>query len=618
MSNLQVTPITGLPQVDGWSQVISNPSGSLFCVLGVQGQNANSVGKNLSELLLNSSANSSSELHNLLLDLLQRAREELCQIQCACLILTPEKKIIIAAQKGSVFLKRQEKVGEILISDGSLEMIEGNFKNGDIFALVTQQAKEIFPQLKNSLIDESEVIATKLVAELQEQTDSSLTAIAWLEQDKNQDHYIENHTPTKKTRLKLIGIIPSLNKLKTQNSILLKQAKHLISKFSLKKIKPINSRIIGEKIENDQKNNFPTFIKIGIILILILIVAIFWKQQAIKKELAPILPTLQTIDERFDKIKKEANQQTVESRTQAKEMLKELETLITQNQDKQVVVEEIKKHYQKIQEFLVTVSGTETKETLDPFFDLRLTELEFITKKSSLANNKLFSLDASGKNGIILNLENRQAQKISLEEINGEAKAIAINNKNIFVLGNGLHSFSINGENYKKLKDEGDSDKAGTLLEGYSDYLYVLNPEKRNIYRYTVKEDGLSEPIGWLIDKQGIDFSTIESMTIDGDVWLSTKNGEILRYTQGKKQDFTIKDLESPLTGPIKITTHEETDLLFVLDKNNHRVVVIRKDGTFVKEVVSESLSAGDNIVTLNNETGVLVISGSIVYKISL
>ena len=74
---------------------------------------------------------------------------------------------------------------------------------------------------------------------------------------------------------------------------------------------------------------------------------------------------------------------------------------------------------------------------------------------------------------------------------------------------------------YGQLKEEGDSDRGGTFLQVYSSYLYIFNPEKRNIYRYVVKDGKLSEPIGWLIDKQNLDFTNIESMIIDGDVWLS-------------------------------------------------------------------------------------------------
>jgi hypothetical protein len=52
----------------------------------------------------------------------------------------------------------------------------------------------------------------------------------------------------------------------------------------------------------------------------------------------------------------------------------------------------------------------------------------------------------------------------------------------------------------------------------FNTYLYVFNPQERNIYRYLQNAEGLSDPIGWLTDKQGLEFDTITSMAIDGDV----------------------------------------------------------------------------------------------------
>ena len=193
MSKFQLTPVTGLPQVNGWSQAISHPSGSLFCVLAVEGQNANSIGKNLTEFLLSKEINNSATLHNVLLDLLQKAREELCKVQLACLVISSESRVIAATHKGSVCLKRNEKVGEILFSDGDLKIIEGSFQENDVFSLSTEKAKTMFPQLKEDLKSSTEKIATKLISSIQEQEDSALAAIALLEQS---EEIIEEKKPT--------------------------------------------------------------------------------------------------------------------------------------------------------------------------------------------------------------------------------------------------------------------------------------------------------------------------------------------------------------------------------------------------------------------------------------
>jgi len=610
VSKFQLTPVTGLPQVNGWSQAISHPSGSLFCVLAVQGQNANSIGKNLTEFLLSKEINNSATLHNVLLDLLQKAREELCKVQLACLIISSENRVIAATHKGSIFLKRNEKIGEIIFSDGDLKIIEGSFQKNDVFALSTEKAKIIFPEIKEELKNSTEKIATKLISSLQEQEDSALAAIALLEHSEEVIEVKKSTSPIKNI---------DLEKLKKKTRVLVGYFK----KIKLNKIKSFSKKIfkkpsfMGDKVDEEQKNNIQLFLKIGFIIITILVATISWKQQSLKKELEPITPVLENIHQRFENLKDKESDDSVAIRTEARSLLKELEDLISQNQDKKYTLEEIKKNYQEIQEFSESISGIETQGPLDPFFDLRLADPSFVAKQTAISNETLFALDASGKFGITVDLKNKKTSKFSLENMSKEANSIAINEDYIFAIGNGIHSFELSGEKtHKQLKEEGDSDRDGTILKLYGSYLYILNPEKRNIYRYLLKDDELSEPIGWLIDKQDLDFSSIESISIDGDMWITDKKGNIFKYTQGKKQEFSVKNISEEFDGPIKIATSEESEYLYILDKNKKKLTVLQKDGEFVREIVSESLASGENIVA-SKDNEVLVISGSLIYKIT-
>ncbi|MFZ5438204.1 MAG: hypothetical protein ACOZAK_04090 [Patescibacteria group bacterium] len=605
MSKFQLTPVTGLPQVDGWAQVISHPSGSFFCVLAVQGQNANSIGKNLTEFLLSQEINTSASLHHVLLDLLQKARAELCKIQLACLTIGEKNKVIAATHSGSVLLKRNGKIGEILFSTGELKIIEGVLQDGDLFSIATEEAKDTFSNLKEKLANKTEEIATKLVSELQDNQTSSLVAVGLLEET-----IIEVDSTTKKVnrkvfKEKLANLINYSRKVNLKNLFLV--PKKISTKINFSK----------EKVTLEQQNNLQLFLKIAFFLITVFVAIIFWKQQAIKKELEPITPVLENIDQRFEQLKNNDRTSQLELRTESRNLLKELEDLITQNKDNKYSLEAIKKQYQEIQAFSETISGVETQGPLDPFFDLRLAEPEFIEKQTSLDGQQLFALDAAGEYGIYLDLTNKQTTKFDLGKVEVSTKAIAIGENSLFALGNGIHVFNLTDpEKHQQLKEEGDSDRGGTIIKAYGPYIYIFNPEKRNIYRYLLKDEELSEPIGWLIDKQDLDFSAVESMAVDGDLWLTDNNGQIFKYTQGQKQDFTIKDLPTTLGKTIKIAASENNDYLYILDKDQQKVVILQKDGQFVKEISSESLSSGGNIVALTDKPGALVISGSLIYQL--
>lgn len=605
MSKFQLTPVTGLPQVDGWSQVISHPSGSFFCVLAVQGQNANSIGKNLTEFLLSQEITNSASLHHVLLDLLQKARTELCKIQLACLTIDEKNKVIAATHSGSVLLKRNGKIGEILFSTGELKIIEGVLQNGDIFSITTEEAKNTFSNLKEKLANKTEEIATKLVSELQDNQTSSLVAVGLLEETITEEDLTTQKVNRKVFKEKLTNLIRHSRKINLKSLVLV--PKKIISKFKFSK----------EKITLEQQNNLQLFLKIAFFLITVFVAIIFWKQQTIKKELEPVTPVLADIDQRFEQLKNNDQASQFELRTESRNLLKELEDLITRNKDNKYSLEAIKKHYQEIQAFSETISGVETQGPLDPFFDLRLAEPEFVEKQTSLDGQQLFALDAAGKYGIYLDLTNKQTTKFDLGKVGENTKAIAIGENSLFALGSGIHVFNLTDpEKHQQLKEEGDSDRGGTIIKTYGPYIYIFNPEKRNIYRYLLKDEELSEPIGWLIDKQNLDFSAVESMAVDGDLWLTDNNGQIFKYTQGQKQDFTIKDLPTTLGKTIKIGAAENNDYLYILDKDQQKVVILQKDGQFVKEISSESLSSGGNIVALTDKPGALVISGSLIYQL--
>jgi hypothetical protein len=621
VSNLQVTPITGLPQVDGWAQVVTHPTRLLICALSVAGKNANSVGKTLSEQITHFTIVDSAILHNDLLDLLQRARSEECQLQLAC-FLQIDGKSIVATNSGSAFLKRHGRIGGILASEGELKIIEGPQVHDDIFILATQQAATLFPDLKTWLSQDTEDLVPQLVADLQAHENSSLSALAWVEQapataDEGALEFADAAVSSgNKFKLnfgaalqRAKNLVPSRLR---KNPVFL--AKRLISKIvnAVKTFRERNNNILGEKPKTLSKN----FLIVGAAVILLLAGIIFWRQYQIGQELATLQPRFGELQQQFAQAKEVAESEPITARSETKAVMQGLEDLIAANPDKPAAIKALKDQYQLVQTFAGTIAGTETQD-LEPFFDLRLAEANFVTKDLGLAGNTLLALDAAGGRAVLLDLTNKQTSQIVFDNI-GTGRALAVDEDALYILADGLHQFELSENHpHTKLKDQGDSDRAAIILVRFNTYLYAFNPEERNLYRYLQNAEGLSDPIGWLTDKQGLEFDTVTSMAIDGDVWLTTNSGEVLKYTQGQPQNFSIADLATPFDSALKIATHPDSDYLFILEKTRHRLVLVRKDGSFFKEIVSDSLASAETLAASTAENAVYVVSGSLVYKIS-
>ena len=191
---------------------------------------------------------------------------------------------------------------------------------------------------------------------------------------------------------------------------------------------------------------------------------------------------------------------------------------------------------------------------------------------------------------------------------------VALDNR-LILLSDGLWQIDLNSLEKEQLKTQGETDQEATLLAVYENYFYLFNPSKRNIYRFTETDDGLSEAIGWLVDKQGLDFTSIQDMAVDGDLWLSDNTGKILRYSRGYQSDFQIQGLAEAPSDTLEIEAKPESETLLAFDKAAKRLLIFRKNGEFLSQIRSNELAAVTD-VSLVSEQLAYALSGSILYRI--
>jgi hypothetical protein len=146
-----------------------------------------------------------------------------------------------------------------------------------------------------------------------------------------------------------------------------------------------------------------------------------------------------------------------------------------------------------------------------------------------------------------------------------------------------------------------------------------MNRTQNNIFRYDTSEEGdESKPVGWVQSGQGIDFMQVQSMAIDGDVWLTTQTGEVQKLTGGKVSEFTITGLKEPFSSPITLFTKPDLTNLYILEPQKSRMVVLNKTGQFIKEVKSNNLAGATAVVASEKYQKAFALSGSLVYEMGL
>ena len=128
--------------------------------------------------------------------------------------------------------------------------------------------------------------------------------------------------------------------------------------------------------------------------------------------------------------------------------------------------------------------------------------------------------------------------------------------------------------------------------------LYVVDPSGKQILVYTPAFDGSGfpgDPSGWLAAPQ--DVSTVDTMLIDGDVYLS-RDGGITRYARGGKTGWTPADPGDALLRPapaysvIASGTDKGLGSVYGYDRANSRVLKIDKNNGAIQ--AQYRLATGD------------------------
>lgn len=131
---------------------------------------------------------------------------------------------------------------------------------------------------------------------------------------------------------------------------------------------------------------------------------------------------------------------------------------------------------------------------------------------------------------------------------------------------------------------------AGAALTAFLSNLYTLSPAEKKIWKYTATSDSLSEGQSYIVDDT--DVSSGIDIAIDGNVYVLTKTGEILKLNRGKRVELRVRDIPKPgetLSEPKQIVA--AGDKLYVLDIN--RIVQLNNDGRYERQF---ALAGGEAI----------------------
>ncbi len=160
-------------------------------------------------------------------------------------------------------------------------------------------------------------------------------------------------------------------------------------------------------------------------------------------------------------------------------------------------------------------------------------------------------------------------------------------------------------------------------IENYSGRLYLLDEQQNQIWRYSPAGLGYDEaPTAWFDPQVQADLAGVVATAIDGDIWMLTEDGMVLRYRQGGQLPFSL-DNSAGLNGRMVDMTlgTESTDNVYLADGSQDRILVFDKEGNYVEQFQAAENNAlrGLRGLYLDNVTGTLfILTQSSLYAHSL
>lgn len=248
------------------------------------------------------------------------------------------------------------------------------------------------------------------------------------------------------------------------------------------------------------------------------------------------------------------------------------------------------------------------------YLDLSLVSSGFKVDDIAISEGRMATLDRNGKKLVSIDEATKRTDIAAGPDVMPSALGLAVySDRNFVVSDDGIWEVGEKAELVIKKDWEGN-----ILVNAYTGNVYVLEKGKNIVWRFVGDGGTFSTKVNWFGQGVNPDLSNVISWSIDGSIWMLTKGGSILRFSQGSPQIFSLKDIDKPATGATDIFTNEETNFIYILDPGNGRIVVVDKNGEFKAQYLSDQLKGASHIVVSETDRKIIFLTGTKLYSIDI
>src|SRR3989344_1442751 len=254
------------------------------------------------------------------------------------------------------------------------------------------------------------------------------------------------------------------------------------------------------------------------------------------------------------------------------------------------------------------------------FMDLDLIKKNFRATGMSLSDSKLLLLDPGVKNLVVVDLGKKSKQILAGSEQLGDAAAASLNGGLAFIYSKDKGVLKIDVTNSKlSIVAKTDKEWGGVAdIYGFAGNIYLLDQTSNQIWKYLPTSGGYSDKREYLSKGTKVDFSSALRMQIESSVYVLKAGGEILRFTKGDKDNFSLGGLDKGVKDPKSFFVSSDTDNLYLLDSGNSRLLILTKTGSYKGQISGEKFAQAADLVVDEQGKKVYLLDGSKIYSVDL
>lgn len=152
-------------------------------------------------------------------------------------------------------------------------------------------------------------------------------------------------------------------------------------------------------------------------------------------------------------------------------------------------------------------------------------------------------------------------------------------------------------------------------MASFGSNLYFLDSSAGSIVKYANPATGNTQASAWIASNSAKKPEAAQSLSIDSNIWILTKDYMIDRYFKGSyAQTFSISVFPK-LSGSAKLRTNANTQNLYIFTPDQQRLLILSKSGALVRQYIFPALADLRDFTISEDGDTVSLLNGSQIYQ---